>query len=127
MPHTGSTSIVVLSVRILKSLLLYHPRCTFAAVTADLKVAHLVSCEAEHSPSGFFFFFFFFFFRVSAGFRFDKDRCTCEKDILNLSFPVRKAGGSDFKTVHFTYPFFFFFFFFFFNSFSMIFFSPQVP
>ena len=64
------------------------------------------------------FFFFPLSLSLSADFRFDKERCTCEKDILNLSFPVRKAGGSDFKTVHLLSPlFFFFFFFFFFSSF----------
>ena len=47
------------------------------------------------------------------------------KDILNLSFPVRKAGGSDFKTVHLLTPLFFFFFFFFLVSFSMIFLWPH--
>ena len=86
-----------------------------------LEFAHLVSCDpTEYSPSGFFFFFLLF---LSAGFRFDKERCTCEKDILNLSFPVRKAGGSDFKTVHLLTPFFFFFFLSF--SFSMIFLWPH--
>ena len=74
----------------------------------------------EYSPSGFFFFPLSL--SLSAGFRFDKERCTCEKDTLNLSFPVRKAGGSDFKTVAPTYPPFFFFFFFssfVFNDFSL--------
>ena len=75
-----------------------------------LEVAHLVSCEPNWIQSEWFFFFSL---SLSAGFRFDKERCTCEKDILNLSFPVRKAGGSDFKTVHLLTPFFFFFFFFF--------------
>ena len=75
-----------------------------------LEVAHLVSCEPNWIQSEWFFFF-------SAGFRFDKELCTCEKDILNLSFPVRKAGGSDFKAVHLP-PLFFFLF-----RFSMIFFS----
>ena len=70
-----------------------------------LEVAHLVSCEPNWIQSEWFFFFL----SLSAGFRFDKERCTCEKDILNLSFPVRKAGGSDFKTVHLLTPFFFFF------------------
>ena len=66
-------------------------------------------------------FFFLLSLSLSAGFRFDKER-TCEKDILNLSFPVRKAGGSDLKNRAPTFtPFFFFFFFFavsFFNDFS---------
>ena len=82
-----------------------------------LEVAHLVSCEPNWIQSEWFFFFFL---SLSAGFRFDKERCTCEKDILNLSFPVRKAGGSDFKTVHLLTPFFFFSFFsFVFNDFSL--------
>ena len=82
-----------------------------------LEVAHLVSCEPNWIQSKWFFFLSL---SLSAGFRFDKERCTCEKDILNLSFPVRKAGGSDFKTVHLLTPFFFFFFFsFVFNDFSL--------
>ena len=76
---------------------------------------------SEYSPSGFILFLFSLSLSLSAGFRFDKEHCTCEKDILNLSFPVRKAGGSDFKTVHLLTLFFFFFFFFnfVFNDFSL--------
>ena len=82
-----------------------------------LEVAHLVSCEPNWIQSEWFLFYFYFL-SLSAGFWFDKERCMCEKDILNLSFPVRKAGGSDFKTVHWLTPFFFFFSFVF-NYFSL--------
>ena len=68
-----------------------------------LEGAHLVSCEPNWIQSEWFLFYFYFL-SLSAGFRFDKERCTCEKDILNLSFPVRKAGGSGFKTVHLLTP-----------------------
>ena len=70
-----------------------------------LEVAHLVSCEPNWIQSEWFFLIFSL--SLSAGFRFEKERCTCEKDIPNLSFPVRKAGGSGFKTVHLLTPFFF--------------------
>ena len=39
----------------------------------------------------------------------DKERCTCLKEFLNLSFPVRKAGGSD-LSISTAHSFFFFFF-----------------
>ena len=42
---------------------------------------------------------------------------SCEKDLLNMSFPVRKAGRSDFKTVHLLIPLFFSVSFF--NDFSL--------
>ena len=89
-PFTGSASTLVLSVRILLSVVV--PPTLYVCSRSWLQVAHLVS-PTEHSPSGFFPFF-------SVGFWSGMECCTCEKDIVNLSFPVRKAGGSNFKTMH---------------------------
>ena len=102
-PYSGSTSIVVLGVRILVSVVV-PPMATLYVCSRSWLQLRCTSCEPNWTVR--VFFFLFSFSSSPAGFRYDKERCTCEKDILNLSFPVPKAGGAGFKTVHLTLIFF---------------------
>ena len=71
-----------------------------------LEVAHLVSCEPNWIQSEWFFFLIIFSLSLCR-FLIRQGALHVPKGYLNLSFPVRKAGGSDFKTVHLLTPFFF--------------------
>ena len=86
--YTGSAPHVVLSDRVSVSLR--------SSMHIKIDMAFLVVPRLVH-PICFFSFLTFFthFSHLCACLWPDKERCTCLKEFLNLSFPVRKAGGSD--------------------------------
>ena len=99
--YTGSASHVVLSARMSVSLR--------SSMHIKIDMAFLVVLRLVHPICFFSSFLFTLFSHLCACLWPDKERCTCLKEFLNLSFPVRKAGGSD-LSISTAHGFFFFFF-----------------